>query len=137
MFGFAFPSSPDYAAEVRQAVAHWMGLLGFGRAETEDFQTAVTEAVTNAVRHGSPRGLADQFRVSGYRRPEDVFVVEVADSGPGLPGPDVPPAMPGPDAPGGRGLPLMHVLADETAFLPSATGLRVRLVKARPTAPGK
>ena len=62
-----------------------MDLLGFDRTQTEDFQTAVTEAVTNAVRHGSPRGDADQFRVSGYRRPEDAFVVEVADSGPGLP----------------------------------------------------
>ena len=137
LFGFAFPSCPDYAAEVRQAVAHWMELLGYDRTQTEDFQTAVTEAVTNAVRHGSPRGDADQFRVSGYRRPEDAFVVEVADSGPGLPKTDASPAMPAPDALGGRGLPLMHVLADEVAFQSSEAGLRIRLVKTRPAARGK
>ena len=137
LFGFAFPSAPDYAAEVRQAVAHWMDLLGFDRTQTEDFQTAVTEAVTNAVRHGSPGGDADQFRVSGYRRSDDVFVVEVADDGPGLPKIGTPPSMPGPDALGGRGLPLMHVLADGVVFQSSEDGLRARLVKKRPAAKGK
>ena len=31
--------------------------------------------------------------------------------------------MPAPDAPGGRGLPLMHVLADEVVFQLSENGL--------------
>ena len=65
LFDFRFPSRADSAAEVRQAVGHWMPALGFDREATEDFQTAVTEAVTNAVRHGSPAGEADEFRIFG------------------------------------------------------------------------
>ena len=137
LFSFPFPASPDYAAEVRQAVAHWMGVLGFDRGAVEDFQTAVTEAITNAVRHGSPGGSADQFHVSGFRRGDNSFVAEVSDSGPGLPTSGAHPPMPDPDALGGRGLPLMHVLADELEFLPAEAGLRVRLVKLPLTVSGK
>ena len=136
LFGFSFSASSDHSAEVRQTVAHWMGLLGYERSQVEDFQTAVTEAVTNAVRHGSPRGTADTFRVSGYRRATEAFVVEVADSGPGL---SVPLAadMPAPEATGGRGLPLMRTYADEVLLLPAPSGLRLRLVKSRSVRPDK
>ena len=137
LFDFALPSCSDAAAEVRQAVAHWMDSLGFDLAQTEDFQTAVTEAVANAVRHGSPRGGADQLRVCGFRGADDAFAVEVADTGPGLAAPDAPPVMPAPDAPSGRGLPLMSLLADEMSVLPSEAGLRVRLVKRHPAGDGK
>ena len=44
-----------------------MTTLGYDRAATEDFQTAVTEAVTNAVRHGSPDGVLGEFHVLGRR----------------------------------------------------------------------
>jgi PAS domain S-box-containing protein len=129
LFDFAFQSLPDYAAEVRQVLGHWMGALGFDREAIEDFQTAVTEAVTNAIRHGSPQGAEDQFLVRGYRSLDDAFIVEVGDRGPGLRVSVLEPQMPSPEASGGRGLPLMQVLADDVAYLPSAIAHWVRLIK--------
>jgi anti-sigma regulatory factor (Ser/Thr protein kinase) len=132
LFDFTFPSLPDYAAEVRQAVAHWMGTLMFGRLEIEDFQTAVTESVTNAVRYGSPMGENDRFSVRGYRREDGALMVEVRDYGPGMKIPAMPILMPAPTANGGRGLPLMAALSDEVEFLPVKDGFRVRLIKRLP-----
>ena len=132
LFDFTFQSMPDYAAEVRQAVSHWMGTLLFPRTDIEDFQTAVTEAVTNAVRHGSPMGANDRFSVRGYRREDGALLVEVRDYGPGMKIPSTPILMPEPDANGGRGLPLMEVLTDEVEFFPTKDGMRVRLVKVLP-----
>ena len=132
LFDFTFPSLPDYATEVRQAVAHWMGTLLYSRLDVEDLQTAVTEAVTNAVRHGSPMGEKDRFTVRGYRREDEALVIEIRDYGPGMAIPTRPSRMPGPDATGGRGLPLMHALSDELEFVPSKDGQMVRLVKRPP-----
>ena len=131
LFDFTFPSRADYAAEVRQAVGHWMPTLGFDRDMTEDFQTAVTEAVTNAVRHGSPPGTAAEFRVMGRRLSDGTLRVEVTDSGRGLAA-GIYPAMPDPEAVGGRGLPLIRALADSVEFRTSVSGHSVILTKRRP-----
>ena len=132
LFHFQFPSRADYAIEVRQALGHWMVTLGYDRAATEDFQTAVTEAVTNAVRHGSPAGELGEFQVLGRRTSAGSLHVEVTDSGAGLP-PLLPAAvMPEPEALGGRGLPLMQELADAVEFRSAPAGLCVVLVKRRP-----
>ncbi len=131
LFQFQFPSRADYIGEVRQALGHWMATLGFDRADTEDFQTAVTEAVTNAVRHGSPNGPDGQFHVLGRRTSAGALHVEVTDSGVGLPLDAPMPLMPEPEALGGRGLPLMQELADTVEFRPAPRGLCVVLVKRR------
>ena len=133
LFQFQFPSRADYVGEVRQALGHWMATLGFSRADTEDFQTAVTEAVTNAVRHGSPDGPDGQFHVLGRRTSAGALHVEVTDSGVGLPPGEPMPSMPEPEATGGRGLPLMQELADTVEFRPVPRGLCVVLVKHRPS----
>jgi len=133
LFHFHFPSRADYAIEVRQALGHWMATLGYDRAATEDFQTAVTEAVTNAVRHGSPAGELGEFHVLGRRTSAGSLHVEVTDSGLGLPAPLPVAVMPEPEALGGRGLPLMQELADAVEFRPAPPGgLCVVLVKRRP-----
>lgn len=132
LFAFRFPCLADCAAEVRQAIGHWMAALGFDRAATEDFQTAVTEAVTNAVRHGSPAADADEVSIMGHRTPDGALRVEVADHGGGVPPSRLPSAMPDPDALSGRGLPLMQHLADSVEFRPSAAGHSVILLKRRP-----
>ena len=132
LFQFQFPSRANYIGEVRQALGHWMAILGFSRADTEDFQTAVTEAVTNAVRHGSPDGPEGRFGVLGRRTEAGALHVEVTDSGNGLPLTYPLPAMPEPDALGGRGLPLMQELADSVEFRFVPRGLCVILVKHLP-----
>ena len=134
LFQFQFPSRADYVGEVRQALGHWMATLGFDRADTEDFQTAVTEAVTNAVRHGSPDGPEGQFHVLGRRTSTGALHVEVTDSGGGLPPDHSLSPMPEPEALGGRGLPLMQELADTVEFRIVPRGLCVVLVKHLPAA---
>jgi PAS domain S-box-containing protein len=129
LFQFAFPSRPDYAAEVRQAVSHWMFTLGFRRDEIDDFLTATSEAVTNAIRHGSPQGGADQFQVSAYRLADVSLAVDVSDRGPGLLDAQIRAVMPGPEAIGGRGLPLMQQLSDSIHYTSTPSGMRVRLIK--------
>lgn len=133
LFQFSLPSRPEYATEVRQAVAHWMNTLGFARGEVEDFQTAVTEAVMNAVRHGSSGDEADTYGVAAYHLANRALAVDVFDSGPGYQWDAIPP-MPGPDADFGRGLPLMQALVDGIERIPTNRGLRLRLIKRRPPA---
>ena len=127
LFEFEFPSIPDYAGEVRQALAHWMPMLGFERNAIEDFQTAVTEAVTNAVRHGSPNGSQDHIRVFGYRTSLQALSVEVEDNGFGMAQNKINSPMPAPEAMGGRGLPLMQQLADNVEYVSENNRHRVRL----------
>ncbi len=127
LFRLSFPSRAGHAADVRQAVAHWMETLGYDRPSRDGFLTAVTEAVTNAVRHGSPGGEADEFSVRAFRAAGEKLAVEVIDCGPGLSARDTSPPMPGPDAVHGRGLPLMREFTDQVEYLPTGSGLCVRL----------
>ncbi len=127
LFRLTFPSRAGHAADVRQAVAHWMETLGFDRPSRDGFLTAVTEAVTNAVLHGSPAGEADEFSVAAFRAAEEHLAVEVIDRGPGLTDWDTSPPMPGPEAVHGRGLPLMREFTDRVEYLPTTDGLCVRL----------
>lgn len=136
LFRLTFPSRAGHAADVRQAVAHWMETLGFDRPSRDDFLTAVTEAVTNAVLHGSPAGENDEFSVAAFRASEEHMAVEVIDRGPGLSDWNTSPPMPGPEAVHGRGLPLMREFTDQVEYLPMSSGLRVRLHTRRGPFPG-
>lgn len=133
LFRLSFPSRAGHAADVRQAVAHWMETLGYDRPSRDDFLTAVTEAVTNAVLHGSPAGEADKFCVAAFRGEEEGLAVEVLDRGPGLSSRDTSPPMPGPEAVHGRGLPLMREFTHRVEYLPTQAGLCVRLHTRRMT----
>ncbi len=131
LFQFSFSNRSEAAAEVRQAVGHWMVILGFKQEALEDFQTAVTEAINNAVRHGFPDASSVPLRIRAGRLRDGAVAVEVFDDGPGLIIGDTPPAMPGPDAPDGRGLPLMREFSDTVESLASETGHCLRLTRKR------
>jgi serine/threonine-protein kinase RsbW len=102
---------------------------GFDEAEREAFDLAVTEAVSNAVRHGSPRGAENQVELcvidEGAR-----LVVTVTDEGEGF----VPTGFSLPDpqsyADHGRGLYLIHALMDEVEFTRNG-GTTVRMAKTK------
>jgi anti-sigma regulatory factor (Ser/Thr protein kinase) len=69
-------------AAVRQARA-WLSRLASGlidEARRADLELAVTELVTNAVRHGTPGG---RMLVAATPKPE-FLCVQVTDEGPGL-----------------------------------------------------
>lgn len=77
-----------------------------------DLSVALSEACANAVEHGvgSPDGTSEAYRVTAYLDGKKCRI-EVADSGPGFPHRQpVRPASS--DAENGRGLCLIHELAD-------------------------
>jgi serine/threonine-protein kinase RsbW len=102
---------------------------GLDDAEREAFDLAVTEAVSNAIRHGSPRGAENQVALAvideGPR-----LIVTVTDEGPGF----IPKgfALPDPQsyADHGRGLYLIHELMDEVEFTQNG-GTTVRMAKTK------
>jgi len=102
-----------------------LGGLGTGLhltpERTEALRSAVLEATSNAMRHGSPEGSRDHVTLLFHRLPGQV-VVEVQDQGPGAP----------PD-PEGSGVALMRRLMDEVEFLPNPEGLLTRLTMRLPT----
>ncbi|MDV9191423.1 ATP-binding protein [Streptomyces sp. SR27] len=83
-----------------------------------ELSVALTEACANAVEHGGggggSRAPGGAYRVTAYLDGETCRI-EVADSGPGFPGRDVP-AAPSDDAEHGRGLRLIEELADHVQF---------------------
>ena len=81
----------------------------------------VVEAVTNAVRHAAPPMHLE------IQAGDDRVTVAVADGSPGLPVPRQATA----DAEGGRGLPMIDLLAAETGVRPSPPGKTVWAALAR------
>lgn len=122
-----FPARAEHLVDVRKAVMRLSRATTLERCQIEDYLTAVDEAVANAIRHGSPQG-EQNFVCVTCRRLGGALSVEVQDEGTGFPMPRRPP-MPGPEAMGGRGLPLMIVLADKMEVRSAASGTCVTLHK--------
>ncbi|MEW1719588.1 ATP-binding protein [Streptomyces sp. NPDC093109] len=113
---FRLPGHPRSVGRARDVLRRDFGLLG------EPGDTAallLSELVTNALRHGSPRGreiAVNLFRV------EELLGLEVEDAGECLPRPRVSE----PDDECGRGLALIDALADDWGVAPrSGPGKRV------------
>jgi serine/threonine-protein kinase RsbW len=88
---------------------------------------SLTEAVTNAMRHGNQCDCNKQVSIS-LRRQKDAISIRVSDEGPGF-NPD---AVPDPTLPdhldqcGGRGLYLMRNLSDECRFMRGGSMVEMR-----------
>ena len=122
-----FFARAEHLSEVRKLVERLSGKTKLTRAQRTDFLTAVDEAVTNAIRHGSPNGERSLIRVSCHALP-DSLIVEVRDEGPGF-AVGAMPSMPSPESPAGRGLPMMCALADSVEIASSARGTAITLKK--------
>jgi serine/threonine-protein kinase RsbW len=109
------PSRTSSLAAARRFVDGWAARAGFSDPAREEISLAVTEAVSNAIRHGSPAGEADhvdlRVQLEGSR-----LVITVRDHGPSFRPP--PPTLPDPSlfAEHGRGLFLMDQLMDDVQF---------------------
>jgi anti-anti-sigma factor len=126
---FEFPSDVAHMAAVRARVGEIVAPLGLADAAVFDIKVAVGEALTNAVRHGSPRGTSDTVSVEVRAYAERVDIV-VSDSGAGFDG--VAARSGDTFAPGGRGVLFMRALMDAVQFLPnSGGGTDVLLAKRR------
>ncbi len=124
------PAKPEYIALARLALT---GLARTRQLDTEvlgDLKLALTEAVSNSVRHayGTPGEGQVDIR---YELWADSIVVEVVDDGDGF-DPHEPPAFEGDDlSEGGLGIAIIRTIADtvEIDSRPGVRGSRLRFVK--------
>jgi serine/threonine-protein kinase RsbW len=125
-----FPGEPASVPLIRKHVGAVAREMGFTETGVRDILIAVSEAATNALNHGSPRGAEDLITVC-CRADADRLVVEVTDCGQGFD----PLAVPVPVAEqmreGGMGVFFMRILMDEVSFDCGSGGTTVRLVKCR------
>src|SRR5438034_5554428 len=121
------PSRASALGDARRFVDQVAARAGFSGPAREEISLAVTEAVSNAIRHGSPAGEADQVEL-GVEWQAPRLVVTVRDHGPPFSPPL--PSLPDPAtfAEHGRGLFLMHHLMDEIQFEADG-GTVVRMIK--------
>jgi anti-anti-sigma factor len=126
---FEIPADPGRLADARTRVGRIIEPLHLPESIVFDIKVALGEALTNAVRHGSPQGLKDIVTVEIRVFPDRVVVV-VSDRGAGFDGA----ATRNDDeyAVGGRGVLFMRALMDAVRFVPGpGNGTDVVLVKLR------
>ena len=115
----------DRLKEARDFAARAAAEFGLGAEALYDVKLAVSEAVTNAIRHGS-RSPDDSVRIMATEE-SGALVIEVVDSGT-----FVPRVVRRGDLPeGGRGLEFMRVLMDEVDLRPGRQGTLLRMAKRR------
>ena len=115
----------DRLKEARDFAARAAAEFGLGAEALHDVKLAVSEAVTNAIRHGS-RSPDDSVRIMATEE-SGALVIEVVDSGT-----FVPRVVRRGDLPeGGRGLEFMRVLMDEVDLRPGRQGTLLRMAKRR------
>jgi anti-sigma regulatory factor (Ser/Thr protein kinase) len=109
--------------EARDFAVRAAAEFGFGADALYDVKLAVSEAVTNAIRHGS-RSPDDPVRIVATEE-SGALVIEVLDTGTFIPRVvrrgDMPES--------GRGLEFMRVLMDEVDLRPGRRGTLLRMAK--------
>ncbi|MGH2763698.1 MAG: ATP-binding protein [Thermoleophilaceae bacterium] len=123
---FEFPARPEYLREARAFVDTAAAGFGFDEDARYDVKLAATEALTNAIRHGS-RSSRDTVRVTALEG-GDRLTFCVADSGSFLP--RMVDGDPLPEQ--GRGLAFIAHLMDEVCVRTGARGTVVRFSKRLP-----
>ena len=123
------PARPEYVALARLALAGLAGARALPDDDLADLKLALTEAVSNSVRHayGSGGGHVDvSYELRGRR-----ITIEVVDDGEGF-DPDETPGFDGDElSEGGLGIAIIRTLADELEIesRPGVRGSRLRFVK--------
>jgi serine/threonine-protein kinase RsbW len=123
------PGRAAALVDARRFVDEHARRAGFSGPARDEISLAVTEAVSNAIRHGSPAGEADTVEL-GVQVEDPRLIITIRDHG----GPFTPPKPSLPDpadfAEHGRGLFLMQQLMDEVQFSRD-DGTLVRMTKIR------
>lgn len=102
------PSRPEYVLLARLVVAQIGQIAGLGQGEIYDLKLAVTEAVTNAIRHAD----VESFEVEYLARP-GIVEITVRDAGGGFNAEDL---TMSPNSEGGFGLAVIGSLVDEVVL---------------------
>lgn len=114
---------------VRQFVRDLAQSYPFSQDDLERIETAVGEAVLNAVRHGSPLGPENQVTVHSSCN-ESGLIIDVSDEGKGFNPEEVPKPDPYQLQSSGYGIALMRGMMDEVTFSRNEKGgTTVRLFK--------
>jgi len=105
------PARPEYIALARLALSGIAELAPLAEEDVADLKLALTEAVSNSVRHAYPGGGG--FVSVAYELSAAALQIEVVDDGEGF-DPAVPPPLEGEDlSEGGLGIAIIRTIADE------------------------
>jgi len=124
-------SIPELLGRIRSVINAVAQEAGLGDDGAIQLKTAITEAATNAIIHGSPEGPRNHVRVSFHLLPE-WLIVDIADQGAGFDPAGVPVPSPLDLRENGYGLHIMRSVMDRVEFFRDDSGMLVRLTKARP-----
>ena len=125
----SFPARAEYVALARLALAGLADIVALPPELLADLKLALTEAVSNSVRHAYADGAG--FVFVAYELSGTQLAVEVVDDGNGF-DPERPPQLEGVElTEGGLGIAIIRTLADELEIQsqPGARGSRLRFVK--------
>ncbi len=124
-FRAQIPGSPHAVGPMRRMISRFAEARGFRGEDLHDIESAVGEALANAVEHGSLDGSL--VGVCATMRDRDL-VVEIHDSGTGFAGWQKPARLrPMPHAVRGHGIFIMLQLMDDVVY--ADEGRCVRLIK--------
>ncbi len=124
------PARPEYIALGRLALTGVAQARGLDSDALADLKLALTEAVSNSVRHAYGTPGEGQVDIRYELRPDSVCV-EVVDDGAGF-DPDEAPSFDGEElSEGGLGIAIIRTIADEVEIesRPGVRGSRLRFVK--------
>jgi serine/threonine-protein kinase RsbW len=125
---FELPGVPASVPQIRRRVEDVARAMGFRDNQIRDLLIAVSEAATNAMKHGSPQ--ADQSRIAVHYEPDDDrLIIEVTDEGPGFDPLAVPIPVPEQMREGGMGVFFIRTLMDEVSFSHDEGGTTIRMIK--------
>jgi serine/threonine-protein kinase RsbW len=127
-------SLPQHLRRLRRVATIVGARVTVSSEELQQITTALGEAWTNAMTHGSPQGDRNLILVSFHLSP-DAFIIDIIDEGPGFDPQTVPEPDPEQLAEHGYGLHIMRQMMDRVDCLRDARGAVVRLTKYCPAAP--
>jgi serine/threonine-protein kinase RsbW len=123
------PARAEYVALARLALSGLADIAALPEELLADLKLALTEAVSNSVRHAYD-GDAGLVSIA-YELSRDALVIEVVDDGEGF-DPERPPALEGEElTEGGLGIAIIRTIADEFELQsrPGVRGSRLRFAK--------
>ena len=115
------PSSAEYVMLARLVAGQVGRLAGFEPEDVYDLKLAVTEAVTNVIRHAAVDSYEVEYRVVGR-----TVEVTVTDTGGGFRRSDLDGE---PDEQGGFGLTVIENLVDELVLDSKGDGTRMKMIR--------
>jgi serine/threonine-protein kinase RsbW len=124
------PARAEYITLCRLALSGLAGARELSDELVGDLKLALTEAVSNSVRHAYGGDAGGHVDITFALRP-DAIVVEVVDDGAGF-DPFAPPSFEGDElSEGGLGIAIIRTIADELELdsQPGRRGSRLRFVK--------